>query len=98
MSVPQRMTVVTLGAYSVPSLRAFYRAIGWRENEGSDDKYTSFTLGTVRLALYPIDQLRTEASPGEPVADREAWNGVTLAVNVATRDEVDVGFATAVEA
>jgi hypothetical protein len=92
------MTVVTLGAYSVPSLRAFYRAIGWRENEGSDDGYTSFTLGSVRLALYPIDQLRNEASPGEAVAARETWNRVTLAVNVATRDEVDVGFAAAVEA
>jgi len=98
MAVPQRMTVVTLGAYSVASLRAFYRAIGWRENEGSDDGYTSFTLGTVRLALYPIDQLRNEASPGENVAAREAWNRVTLAVNVATRDEVDEGFAAAVEA
>ena len=98
MAIPQRMTVVTLGAYSVPALRTFYRAIGWRENEGSDDTYTSFTLGTVRLALYPIDQLRDEASPGEAVAARELWNGVTLAVNVATRGEVDAGFAVALGA
>jgi uncharacterized glyoxalase superfamily protein PhnB len=48
--------------------------------------------------LYPIDQLRNEASPGDNVAVREAWNRVTLAVNVATRDEVDEGFAAAVEA
>ena len=56
VAVPQRMMTVTLGARSVPALRAFYRAIGWRENDGSDDTFTSYTLGSVRLALYPIEQ------------------------------------------
>ena len=98
MAVPQRMTVVTLGAYSVPSLRAFYRAIGWRENDGSDDTYTSLTLGSVRLALYPIDRLNDEAAPGEAVAPPGSWNGTTLTVNVATRHEVDDAVAAAVEA
>ena len=65
MAVPQRMTTVTLGARSVPALRAFYQAIGWRENDGSDDTFASFTLGGVRLALYPIEQLRDEAAPQE---------------------------------
>lgn len=92
------MTVVTLGARSVPALRAFYRAVGWRENEGSDDTFTSFTMGSVRLALYPIELLRDEAAAGAAVVESGSWNGVTLGVNVATRDEVDVAIATAVGA
>lgn len=63
MPIPQRITVVTLGARSVPALRAFYRALGWEENDGSDDTYVSFTMGNVRLALCPIDLLGKEAAP-----------------------------------
>jgi uncharacterized glyoxalase superfamily protein PhnB len=96
MPVPQRVTVVTLGARSVPALRAFYRAVGWQENEGSDDTFTSFTMGSLRLALYPIELLRDEAAPDAAVIESGSWNGVTLGVNVATRDEVDVAIATAV--
>src|SRR4051794_24545629 len=98
MPVPQRLMAVTLGARSVPALRAFYGTIGWQENDGSDDTFTSFTMGSVRLALYPIELLRAEAAPGEPVIPSGSWNGVTLSVNVATRDEVDVGIAAAVAA
>jgi len=92
------MTAVTLGARSVRTLRAFYQAIGWRENEGSDDTFTSFTLGNVRLALYPIEQLRDEAAPDAAPAHSDGWNGMTLALNVATRQEVDGAVATAVAA
>jgi uncharacterized protein len=98
MPVPQRITVVTLGARSVPSLRAFYGAMGWEENDGSDETYTSFTMGSLRLALYPIDLLGKEAAPRDDVVSSDAWNGVTLGVNVATREEVDEAFAAAVAA
>jgi uncharacterized protein len=98
VSVPQRMTVVTLGARSVHDLRRFYAALGWQENDGSDDTYTSFTLGDTRLALYPSDQLGAEAAPGAPVVRSGTWNGVTLALNVATRAEVDRVLGSATEA
>jgi predicted lactoylglutathione lyase len=91
------MTVVTLGTRDMPALREFYRALRWRENDGSDDAYTCFTLGGVRLALYPIALLGAEAAPGEQVVEG-AWNGVTLALNLAERTEVDQVFAAAVEA
>jgi predicted lactoylglutathione lyase len=96
--MPQPLTFVTLGARDMASLRAFYRALGWQENEGSDDGFTSFTLGSVRLALYPIALLGAEAAPGEAVVEDGAWNGVTLAVNVADRAAVDEVFAAAVDA
>jgi catechol 2,3-dioxygenase-like lactoylglutathione lyase family enzyme len=91
------LTVVTLGARDMSTLRAFYRALGWRENDGSDDGYTSFTLGGVRLALYPIALLAAEAAAGERVV-QGAWNGVTLALNVADRTDVDNAFAAALDA
>jgi uncharacterized glyoxalase superfamily protein PhnB len=92
------MTIVTLGARNMPALRAFYRALGWNENDGSDDNFTSFTLGRVRLALYPIELLGGEAAPGEPVVEQGSWNGVTFALNVAERDQVDEVFTAATQA
>jgi predicted lactoylglutathione lyase len=98
MRVPQRLTVVTFGARSVPSLRAFYGAIGWRENDGSDDTFTSFTVGGVRLALYPMKSLHDEAAPDAATLESGSWNAVTLAINVATRDEVDDALTAALAA
>ncbi|HWW55065.1 MAG TPA: VOC family protein [Acidimicrobiales bacterium] len=92
------MTAVTLGARSVAALRAFYRAIEWRENDGSDDTFTSFTMGSVRLALYPIELLQNEAAPDDAPVRFGSWNGMTLALNVATRAEVDDAVASAVAA
>ncbi len=72
--------------------------MGWEENDGSDETYTSFTMGSLRLALYPIDLLGHEAAPRDDVVASDDWNGVTLGVNVATREEVDDAFAAAVAA
>ena len=72
--------------------------MAWVENDGSDDTYTSFTMGSVRLALYPIELLGKEAAPRDRVVASDAWNGVTLGINVATREEVDHGFAAALTA
>jgi uncharacterized glyoxalase superfamily protein PhnB len=96
MSVPQRITVVTLGARSVPALRAFYGALGWEENDGSDDTYTSFTMGSLRLALYPIELLAEEAAPRSAVVAPDVWNSVTLTINVATQDGVGDSLAAAI--
>jgi uncharacterized protein len=92
------MIVVTLGARSVHGLRVFYGALGWAENDGSDDTFTTFELGGVRLALFPLDRLGAEAAPGEAVVEAGTWNGVTLALNVAARGEVDGIVAAALVA
>jgi hypothetical protein len=75
-----------------------YAALGWQENDGSDNTYTSYTLGVTRLALYPSDQLGAEAAPGAQVVRPGTWNGVTLALNVATRAEVDRVLGSATDA
>ena len=98
MTIPQRLTMVTIGARSVPKLREFYRAIGWSENEGSDDTFTSFTIGALRVALYPVELLGAEAAPNEPVVAAGTWNGMTLTLNVAPRDAVETALETALAA
>jgi uncharacterized glyoxalase superfamily protein PhnB len=82
------LSFVTLGARDLRALRAFYANWGWRERPGGDDEFAAFDAGGVRLALYPIDRLGAEAAPGERIPAM-AWNGVTLAINVASAEEVD---------
>ena len=96
MGIPQRLTFVTLGARDLPTLRRFYQAIGWTENDGSDDSFASFDCGSVKLALYPLDHLREEAAPNADTPDPGTWNGITLAVNVSDRAEVEAAYAHAV--
>ena len=91
-SVPPRLSVVTLGASDLASLRRFYRDLGWAEVAGSDDSWSAFVLGGVVLALFPEADLAAESSmPAER-------GGFTLALNVDGRDDVDAGCAAMVAA
>lgn len=96
--IPQRLTFVTVGARSVALLRNFYKTWGWTENDGASDDYASFTAGTVRFAVYPVHRLGHEAAPGEPLPKAGRWNGITLAINVHSRDAVDAAVGAAVGA
>src|SRR4051794_23159840 len=96
VTIPQRMTFVTIGAHSVGTLRAFYRSWGWIENEGSTDDYASFDVLGARLSLYPIDRLRDEAAPDAAVPARDAWSGLTFAINLGSTSEVDAVYDEAV--
>ena len=96
MTIPARLSIVTIGARDLPALRRFYRALGWAEQTMSDDGYATFILGGVMLALYPLDKLAEEAAPTDERPS--GWSGITLACNVDTRDAVDAAFAVAVAA
>ena len=92
--MPPRLSIVTLGARDMGSLRSFYRALGWPELPTGDDTWTAFHLGGVLLALFPLSDLTAEAAPDSPPPT--GWSGVTLACAVNTREEVDTTFAAAV--
>jgi catechol 2,3-dioxygenase-like lactoylglutathione lyase family enzyme len=96
MTIPARLSIVTLGARDLPALRRFYRAFGWAEQAMSDDGYATFILGGVLLGLYPLDKLAEEAAPTD--AEPSGWPGITLGCNVDTREAVDEAFAVAVRA
>jgi catechol 2,3-dioxygenase-like lactoylglutathione lyase family enzyme len=95
VDLPPQISFVTLGARDLPALRRFYRGLGWQEGDGASDEFTAFDCGGVRLALYPVELLGAEAAPGSPPPDPAVWNGITLAVNVATRAAVDAVYVRA---
>lgn len=92
--IPQRLTFVTLGTRDMARARAFYASWGWQERGGGSDEFAQFEMGPLRFALYPLDLLGAEAAPGlaAPAID---WNGVALAINVASRDAVDEAYGAA---
>jgi|CXWL01.1.fsa_nt_gi catechol 2,3-dioxygenase-like lactoylglutathione lyase family enzyme len=89
MTIPARLTVATLGAYDMPAMRAFYRGLGWRETQTSTDEFASFVLDGAILALFPFEHLAKDGRvPASDVGT--AFRGVTLAVNVESKELVDV--------
>jgi catechol 2,3-dioxygenase-like lactoylglutathione lyase family enzyme len=94
--LPSRLTVVTLGARDLPTLRRFYSGLGWQVVPGSGDGWVGFLLGGVLLALFPLDGLAAEAAPDLPAP--AGFSGVTLACNVDSPEQVDSAFAAALAA
>jgi catechol 2,3-dioxygenase-like lactoylglutathione lyase family enzyme len=97
MTLPARLSLITLGTRDHARMRAFYMALGWPVGVDIEGDLTSFLLGGVVLALWPLDLLSAEAAPGSEVP-AAGWSGLSLACNCDTRDEVDVAFAAAVAA
>jgi uncharacterized protein len=82
----QRLSVVTLGVKDKGRARAFYEALGWRsESEASGDDPVFFQSGDMVVALWD----RTLLAEDSGVEDTGGWGGITLAHNVASRQEVD---------
>jgi uncharacterized protein len=86
MSVPARITVITLGARDLPALRSFYSGLGWELAIEGDDFCAFATRGAV-LTLFPRaslaeDARTTEAPPNEGIA-------MSIAINVDEREHVD---------
>ncbi|WP_019537292.1 VOC family protein [Paenibacillus ginsengihumi] len=106
--IPQRITLVTLGARDLPNLRAFYQRLGWEDTPASTDDYCVFTTAGVLLSLYPYAELAkdagldgkwaTEDGPGGPREAGDAkpsFRGITLAVNVEEPELVDAAIEQA---
>lgn len=96
MTIPARLSAVTIGARDLPKLRRFYAGLGWTQVSGSDDSWAGFLLGGVLLTLYPLDALAAEAAPDLPA--KAGFSGVTFACNVDSAEMVDSTFAAAVAA
>ena len=82
-----RLNVVTLGVKDLEKSREFYKkALGWQPTKESDDKIVFFNHGGIILGLYPIDKLAKDA---EVSAEKSGFSGVTLAINLGTKNDVD---------
>lgn len=94
MSVPARLTLVTLGARDLGRLREFYAGLGWEVAiELPDFAALQMSTGAV-LALFPYESLaadgRVEASP-----PTQAFRGFSLAINVDRPEDVDAALEAA---
>ena len=96
MTVPARVSLVTLGVADVARATAFYTALGWEPSSVSSPEVTFLRTAGARLALYGTADLAGEAA-GPPPGASGGFRGVTLSVNV--EDEAAVAAAvTVVEA
>jgi predicted lactoylglutathione lyase len=97
MSMVAAVSLVTLGVRDVVTATAFYEALGFEASSASVPGEVTFfrNAGSV-LALWGNDELRRDAA-AEP-DDGRSFRGVSLAVNVASRQAVDAALAQAVSA
>ncbi|WP_071458462.1 VOC family protein [Bacillus massilinigeriensis] len=86
--LPQRVSLVTIGAVDLPALRAFYQKLGWSESKKSSDSYAIFMTAGVILSLFPISELEKDACV-EIDRSLEAFNKIALAINMNLPEEVD---------
>ena len=88
-----RISIVTLGVEDLQRALSFYRdGLGWPLSSASGDDIAFFRTGGVVLALYPRELLAADA---RVTAEGSGFRGVTLAHNVAEREQVDATLTEA---
>ncbi len=85
------MTVATLGARDVKTLRDFYAGFGWSMLVDSDD-FVAFQTQGALVAIFALDQLEADACAKANSAEI-GFRGFTLAINVGSPEEVDSTIA-----
>ena len=89
MSVPARISLVTLGVTDLARSGAFYDALGW-ERVGDNEGVIFYRMAGAHLALFPRPSLAEDAHVR---GDRSGFFGASLAINCADEAEVDAVFA-----
>lgn len=95
-----RLTVVTLGVDDLSRASAFYeQGLGLKASSESGEAIRFYPCGGAVLALYPRAGLLEDAEqPAGRLAPSGSFDGVTLACNCNSREEVDAQLARAVQA
>jgi uncharacterized protein len=89
--VEQRVSLITLGVVDLRRARAFYEALGWRGQEAEATVF--FQAGGLAIVLWGREKVAADAGIDDD--GTSTFAGITLAHNVASREEVDriVGVA-----
>ena len=90
--VPARLTVLTVGARDLPALCDFYKSLGWPLVVDLDDFAAFQTAGAV-FTLYAMDELVADVNAG--AVRGGGFGGMTLAINVDEREQVDEAIEAA---
>ncbi|HUG87972.1 MAG TPA: VOC family protein [Actinomycetota bacterium] len=94
MTVPARVSLITLGVADVARATRFYETLGWRRSSASVEGEVSFfhTHGAI-VGVYDETKLAEDVRlPGERPS---RFRGVTLAINVGSEEEVVAALETA---
>lgn len=93
MSVPARISIVTLGVDNLPRSKAFYEALGWEVAGTVGDEICWFKTADSYLGLFDRESLARDAGlRSEPTAE---FGGITLAINLESEAAVDGAFEAA---
>jgi len=97
VTIPARVSFVTLGVEDVDRATRFYQALGWPLSSGSVPGDVSFfrTDGG-RLALWSVRNMAAEHHIEDHALP--AFRGTELAMNLDTPEQVDEALSTAVAA
>lgn len=83
------ISIITLGVKDLQKATNFYKKIGFpTETTGN---ITFIKMPNVWLSLYGLEELAKEANVTN---DKATFSGITLAHNVASKEQVDAVFAT----
>jgi predicted lactoylglutathione lyase len=96
MSIPARISIVTLGVADVGRSAAFYEQLGWERRASSMDEIVWFRTADSYLGLFGWAELAEDANLTSP--SRGSFGGITLAINVENREAVDTALDEAVAA
>jgi catechol 2,3-dioxygenase-like lactoylglutathione lyase family enzyme len=99
MTVPARVSLVTLGVADVTRSTEFYQRLGWPLSPASVPGEVGFfrTAGGI-LAVWGTAELTADMGVSDPGVAAPAFRGVALAVNCDDADQVDEALRTAAEA
>ena len=96
MTIPARISIVTLGVGDVGRSAAFYEQLGWERCASSMDEIVWFRTADSFLGLFGWAHLAEDANLTSP--SRGSFGGITLAINVENRAAVDTALDEAVAA
>ena len=94
MTVPNRISIITLGVADLARSTAFYESLGWT-NTSTAPSISFFEMQGSVLGLYEWSALADDA---KVPAQGSGFRGVALAMNLASPAEVDEVFAAWLEA
>jgi uncharacterized protein len=96
MSIPARVSIVTLGVVDLERSIRFYAALGWERCSSSNDEIAWFRTADTNVGLFPFHELAADA--GLPIERSPGFGGITLAINVASPAEVTAAIDAAAAA
>lgn len=96
MTIPARISIVTLGVADVARSVRFYEALDWERCTSSMAEIAWFRTADSYLGVFGWTDLADDANLVD--VTRGSFGGITLAINVESADAVDAALDEAVAA